>query len=71
MPYIDQSGLYALEDVLVDLKKEGRNILFVDVLEQPKHMMKRIDIIPDLVSEDEIFNNFNACMIWVKKKYKI
>ena len=29
MQYIDQSGLYAMEDVLVDLVKEGKKVLLV------------------------------------------
>ena len=66
MPYVDQSGLYALEDVLVDLKKDNINVLFVDVLKQPRYMMERIDIIPDLISEDYIFEDFDSCLNWIK-----
>ena len=67
MQYIDQSGLYALEDIIVDLKKEGKNILFVDLQKQPRYMLERIDMIPDLVSEECIFNNFKTCLRWVKE----
>jgi len=67
MQYIDQSGLYALEDIIVDLKKEGKNILFVDLQKQPRYMLERIDMIPDLVSEECIFNNFKTCLQWVKE----
>lgn len=71
MQYMDQSGLYALEDVLVDLKKgNGRNVLFVNVLPQPRYMMERIDIIPDLIPEEHIFNSFKACVDWVKANVK-
>ncbi|WBX71447.1 SulP family inorganic anion transporter [Tenacibaculum retecalamus] len=66
MQYIDQSGLYALEDMLVDLEKNGVTVLLVDVLKQPRYMMERIDIIPDLISEDHIFDTFNDCLSWVK-----
>jgi SulP family sulfate permease len=67
MQYIDQSGLYTLEDILVDLKKEGKIILFVDVQSQPRYMMERIDMIPDLIGEETIFDDFNACMQWMKQ----
>ena len=67
MQYIDQSGLYALEDIIVDLKKEGKNILFVDLQKQPRYMLERIDMVPDLVSEESIFNNFKSCLQWVKE----
>ncbi|MCT4698496.1 SulP family inorganic anion transporter [Tenacibaculum haliotis] len=66
MQYIDQSGLYALEDMLVDLEKSGVTVLLVDVLKQPRYMMERIDMIPDLISEDHIFDTFNDCLSWVK-----
>lgn len=66
MQYIDQSGLYALEDMLVDLEKSGVTVLLVDVLKQPRYMMERIDIIPDLISEEHIFDTFNDCLSWVK-----
>lgn len=65
MPYMDQSGLYAMEDVLVDLKKQNIQILLVDVLEQPRYMMERIDIIPDLIPAEHIFSDFDACLKWV------
>ncbi len=66
MQYIDQSGLYAMEDVLVDLVKEGKNILMVNVLNQPKYMLEKIDIIPDLVPLDQQFKSFDDAIVWVK-----
>ena len=36
MQYIDQSGLYALEDSIIDLKKANKNVLFVDLQKQAK-----------------------------------
>lgn len=68
MQYIDQSGLYAMEDVLQDLNKNNIIVLFVDLLDQPKYMMERIDIIPDLISRDHIFDTFNDCMTWIKEQ---
>jgi SulP family sulfate permease len=65
MQYMDQSGLYAMEDVLLSLKKRKVEILFVNLLQQPRYMMERIDIIPDLISEDSIFKNFEECIHWI------
>ncbi|MGE5943147.1 MAG: SulP family inorganic anion transporter [Flavobacteriales bacterium] len=67
MQYIDQSGLYAMEDVLVDLKKKNINVLFVGLLKQPKYMMERIDIIPELIPKEHTFTTFKDCMNWIKK----
>ena len=65
MQYMDQSGLYAMEDVLADLVKNGKKILMVNIVEQPRYMMERIDIIPDLVPTEHIFDNFKDCLNWI------
>lgn len=70
MQYLDQSGLYAMEDVLQDLKNKNMAVLLVDVLNQPKYMMERIDIIPDLIPREHIFDDFNSCMEWVEQYVK-
>ena len=67
MQYIDQSGLYTLEDVLVDLKQEGKKVLLVNILEQPRYMLERIDIIPKLIPEEHTFDSFKDCLQWLKK----
>ena len=67
MQYMDQSGLYAMEDMLQDLQAHGVEVLFVNLLEQPRYMMERIDIIPDFVPETHIFDTFDECVDWVKE----
>tara|TARA_R110002049_G_scaffold62212_2_gene166521 strand:+ start:609 stop:2474 length:1866 start_codon:yes stop_codon:yes gene_type:complete len=70
MQYMDQSGLYAMEDMLQELNKNNITVLFVGLLKQPRYMMERIDIIPDLIPNEHIFNNFNECLNWVKHNVK-
>ena len=70
MQYIDQSGLYALEDVLVDLVRDGKKILLVNIIEQPRYLMERIDIIPDLIPEEQIFGTFKEAINWIKEHKK-
>ena len=70
MPYMDQSGLYALEDMLVRLRDLGKTVLFVCPQQQPRFMMERIDIIPDLIEEERIFKEIGACIQWIKKNNK-
>jgi len=70
MPYMDQSGLYAIEDVFQDLIQKNITILLINPQEQPKYMMERIDIIPDLIPKELIFENFENCMAWVKANVK-
>jgi SulP family sulfate permease len=66
VPYIDQSGLYAIEDAVLDLEREGAIVVFTGVDEQPMDMMRRIDIIPDLIPEEHIFESFDAALTWVR-----
>lgn len=70
MQYMDQSGLYAMEDVLVDLRKDNINVLFVGLLKQPRYMMERIDIIPDLIPKEHLFETFKDCLSWIKLNVK-
>jgi sulfate permease, SulP family len=70
MQYMDQSGLYAMEDVLVDLVKSGKKVLLVNLIEQPKYMLERIDVIPDLIPKEQLFDNFESCLIWIKENVK-
>ncbi|XMO88091.1 SulP family inorganic anion transporter [Algibacter sp. AS12] len=70
MQYMDQSGLYAMEDMLQELNKNKVQVLFVGLLKQPKYMMERIDIIPDMVPKEHIFSNFKDCMTWIKQNVK-
>ncbi|MCC1483264.1 SulP family inorganic anion transporter [Winogradskyella immobilis] len=67
MQYIDQSGLYALEDILIDLEKASKPVLLVDIQRQPRYMFERIGLIPQLISEEHVFTTFNECVIWLKE----
>jgi len=62
MPYLDQSGLYALEDSLVELKQIGIPVLLIDLKEQPRLLMERIDILPDLIPEEHVLSTFQEAL---------
>jgi len=70
LTYMDQSGLYAMEDVLFELKKQNIDILMTGILKQSKLLMERIDLIPDLVPKELIFNDFENCLLWIKENVK-
>ncbi|MFM1877396.1 MAG: hypothetical protein RLZZ241_262 [Bacteroidota bacterium] len=66
MTYMDQSGLYALEEVLQKLQAQKILTLLVNIQEQPRYLMENADIIPDLVSEEYTFSSFESCVAWVR-----
>jgi len=68
--YIDQSGLYALEDVIVPLVNQGKKILLVGLQKQPKYMMERVNMIPTLLPKDCLFNNIDECLTYIKENVK-
>ncbi|WP_347373569.1 SulP family inorganic anion transporter [Aequorivita sp. Q41] len=69
-PYIDQSGLYALEEVLMNISKKGIKTIFENLQTQPRIMMEKIDIIPDLVPKERIFETFEEALLYAKENVK-
>ena len=66
VPYIDQSGIFAMEDAMIDMENNDIHPIFVGLKEQPDFMLRRIGIIPTLVPEDHVFEDFQSCANWIK-----
>ena len=66
VPYVDQSGVFTMEDVLLDLEIKGVSPLFVGLQEQPRFLIEQFRIIPDLVPEDNVFEDFKSCTRWIE-----
>ena len=60
VPYIDQSGMYAIEEAVLELQKKGVKVLFCYLQTQPKDMLAKIRLFPGLVSEDAVFDDFKT-----------
>ncbi|WP_420570716.1 SulP family inorganic anion transporter [Kordia sp.] len=70
VPYVDQSGLYTLEDIIFDLRAKNIEVILVGLQEQPHDMLKKVDIIPDLVPEEDLFDAIDGSFEYLKKKLK-
>lgn len=70
MNYIDQSGLYAFEEILMDLSEQGKTLYLVDLQKQPRYMMERVELVPKLISKDNIFENYKECFSFIKKTHQ-
>lgn len=68
VPYIDQSGLYAMEDAILDLQKRGIAVVFTGMNAQVRSMMERINLIPGLVDDRYIFETFKDCRTWLSDR---
>lgn len=53
VPYIDQSGLYALEDAVFDLNQRGIKVLVTGLQEQPYDQLTNMGIIPELIPKEQ------------------
>ncbi len=58
VPYVDQTGLYALEDAIFDLKQRGVAVLLTGLKMQPRDMLEGIGLIGGLVPRDHVFAEF-------------
>lgn len=70
VPYIDQSGVYVMEEAILELRMKGVVVLMTGVQPQPLDMMKKIDIIPGLISEEFLFKQFAEYELWLKYNLK-
>ena len=68
VPFIDQTGLYALEDAILSLEQKGINVLLTSLQDQPRIQMEKINIIPGLISKENVFEKFSDCVEWLRDK---
>ncbi len=62
VPYIDQSGIYAIEDAVIALKQKGVIVLITGIQQQPEDMLKNIGLIPNLIPHEHLFKDFTQCI---------
>ena len=62
VPYIDQSGMYAIEDALMALREKNVLVLITEIQEQPKDMLMRIGIVPGLIADQHLYDDFSSCI---------
>lgn len=67
VPHMDQSGVYAMEEVIAELQKKGVVVVFTGLKPQPLDMLKKIGVIPAQVPIMHVFTNFKACEVWLKQ----
>jgi len=66
VPFIDQSGLYALEEVIKEMQKMGITVVFTMTHPQPLYLFKKNNLVPDVVPESLLFKSIDECAIWLK-----
>lgn len=69
VPYIDQSGMYALEEVIKEMQKMGAIVVFTMLQPQPMYLFRKNKFIPNIIPEGYIFENIEQCAQWLKEYY--
>lgn len=70
LSFADQSGMYALMDVIRELNSKNTWVLFSGLRENVKEQFKKIGIIPALVPESQCFENFEKATLWLTENLK-
>ena len=58
--YMDQSGIYALQDVLVDLAAANLRVLLVGLPQGQIDRLEAMQVVPNLVPRENVFDKFEA-----------
>ncbi len=66
--FMDQSGLYAMEEAIKDIQSRGAQVLMTIIQPQPLYMLRKMDVIPALVPEDHTFPDFESCTEYLKNQ---
>ncbi len=68
VPYIDQSGLYALEDAIHELRTKGIEVILTGLQTQPMDKLESIGLVPDLVPKEDVFEKVEEAFVYLRKK---
>lgn len=66
VPFIDQSGLYALEEVIKEMQKMGIVVVLTMIQAQPLYLLKKNRMIPNILPEKYLFDSIEDCSEWLK-----
>lgn len=67
VPYMDQTGLYAIEDTVLYLESKGIKVVITGLQSQPADMLRRINLVPHLIPEEHLFPSFKECVAWLRE----
>ncbi|MBR1798431.1 MAG: SulP family inorganic anion transporter [Bacteroidales bacterium] len=66
--FMDQSGLYAMEEAIKDIQSRGSQVLMTIIQPQPLYMLRKMNVIPSLVPEEHTFTTFEDCTAYLRKQ---
>ncbi len=67
VPFMDQSGVYALEAAVEQLHQQEVVVVLCGANDQVGGILKSMKIVPEMVSERHMFDDFSSCRIWLRE----
>ncbi len=66
VPYVDQSGLYALEEVIKEMQKAGIVVVLTMTQDQPLFLLRKTHMVPEVLPEEYLFDSIEDCAKWLE-----
>ena len=66
--FMDQSGLYAMEEAIKDIQARGAQVLMTIIQPQPMYMLTKMKLIPEVVPENHTFKTFEDCTEYLRNQ---
>jgi len=68
VPFLDQSGLVALDETLTNRKNDGVSIYITGANQEIRTLMEKTKMIPSTIDECNFFTDFDQCIHHLKKQ---
>lgn len=65
VPFIDQSGVYALQEAIEELQKRDVLVVLCGANQEVLKSFSGLDLVPKVVSERHVFEFFTDCRTWM------
>ena len=70
MNYIDQSGIYVLEEIISGLNNSNKSIYFSGLQSQPKLMFEKMGFFDSKIKDENVFEDHKKCIDHIKSNFK-
>ncbi|NNK81081.1 MAG: SulP family inorganic anion transporter [Flavobacteriales bacterium] len=67
VPFIDQSGIKALDNAIEVLNKQDVVVILCGANKQVEGQLRAMRLIPKTISESHVFKNFDDCRAWLRQ----
>ena len=70
VPFIDQSGIYALEEAIQDLQNRDVKVVLTSPNQQVLNLLEGLNLVPNTIPRDLVFSDFVDCKKWLGEQIR-